>query len=92
MIIVNLIQNAFHHTAEGKISIRICSGSIAVTDTGIGIDNCALQKVAEPHVRGDHSQGFGLGLSIVKRLCDQFGWQLGIESEVNQGTKVQLRF
>jgi signal transduction histidine kinase len=92
MIIVNLIQNAFHHTADGKISIHICNESITVTDTGIGIDNCALQIVAEPHVRGEHSQGYGLGLSIVKRLCDQFGWQLDIESEVNRGTKVQLRF
>jgi signal transduction histidine kinase len=43
-------------------------------------------------MRGSDSDGFGLGLSIVSRLCDRFGWQLEIESVVGSGTTAQLIF
>jgi signal transduction histidine kinase len=92
MIIVNLVQNALSNTTEGKITVKICNDWVTVSDTGSGIATCDLQTVTQPHVRGKTSAGFGLGLAIVKRLCNRFGWHLEIDSEIGQGTKVDLIF
>lgn len=91
-VIVNLIKNAFQHTAKGRITVRICNAHLTVSDTGAGIAACDLAVVTEPHVRGQDSSGYGLGLAIVKRLCDRFGWHLVIDSRVDQGTVAQLFF
>jgi signal transduction histidine kinase len=91
-VIVNLINNAFHHTVKGTISIQVCGDRISITDTGEGIDACELQTVTQPYSRGESSNGYGLGLSIVRRLCDRFGWRFQIESDVGKGTKVTLFF
>ena len=92
IIITNLIQNAFRYTVEGKIMVRICTDSVIISDTGVGIDVCDLSSITEPHTRGCTSCGFGLGLAIVKRLCSRFGWQFTIDSEAGQGTTVKLFF
>jgi signal transduction histidine kinase len=90
--ITNLIQNAVRYTSNGRITIYVREDRVLVCDTGIGIDGADLKNITQPHVRGNGSDGFGLGLSIVSRLCDRFGWQLEIESEVNCGTTAQLIF
>jgi signal transduction histidine kinase len=92
IIIVNLIQNAFRYTFEGKITVRTCADRVVIADTGAGIDSCDLPTVTEPHKRGCTSCGFGLGLAIVKRLCNRFGWQFAIDSEPDRGTTVTLAF
>lgn len=91
-VIVNLIKNAFHHTATGRITVHACPGRLTVTDTGAGIAACDIEVVTTPHVRGRDSSGHGLGLAIVKRLCDRFGWQLVIDSMIEKGTVAQLLF
>jgi signal transduction histidine kinase len=92
MVIMNLIQNAFHYTAQGKITVQICNDRITVSDTGAGIETQELEKITQPHVRGNNSTGFGLGLAIVKKLCQRFGWRLEINSKLGQGTNVDLIF
>jgi signal transduction histidine kinase len=92
MIIINLIQNAFHNTAQGKIEVQICNDRITVSDTGAGIDTPELEAITQPHVRGNNSTGFGLGLAIVKKLCHRFNWRLEINSKLGQGTNVDLIF
>jgi signal transduction histidine kinase len=91
-VINNLIHNAFHNTTAGKITVNICSDRILISDTGKGIDACDLPTVTEPHIRGEESQGFGLGLAIAKRICHRFGWKLYIDSKIGEGTTVQLHF
>lgn len=90
--LTNLIRNAVQHTTCGTISVIVKNDRVVVADTGAGIDTDALKRVTQPHVRGDRSEGFGLGLSIVKRLCDRLGWGFEIESEVGRGTTVELIF
>lgn len=91
-VITNLVHNAFHNTATGKITIDICCDHILISDTGKGINTCDLPAVTEPHVRGEGSHGFGLGLAIVKRMCHRFGWKFHIDSKIGEGTTVQLHF
>ena len=86
----NLIQNAVRYTANGHITVYVRDDRVLVSDTGIGIVRSDLDKITQPHVRGSGSEGFGLGLSLVKRLCDRFGWQFKIESEVDRGTTAHL--
>jgi len=90
--LTNLIQNAVRYTSNGHITVCVRDDRVLVSDTGIGIDGSDLERLTQPHVRGTGSNGFGLGLSIVNRLCDRFGWQFEIESEVDRGTTAQLIF
>ena len=90
--LTNLIQNAIRYTSNGQITVYVREDRVQVCDTGIGIDGSDLENIKQPHVRGMGSDGFGLGLSIVSRLCDRFGWQFKIESEVGRGTTAQLIF
>ena len=92
IMLTNLIRNAIQHTSSGKISITLKSDRVSVSDTGAGMEPGDLKLVNQLHLRGDRYQGFGLGLSIVKRLCERLGWRLKIESEKGRGTKAQLIF
>ena len=90
--LTNLIQNAVRHTSNGHVSVYVRDDRLTVSDTGIGIKRSDLDNITQPYIRGTDSNGFGLGLSIVKRLCDRFDWQFEIESEVDRGTTVHLIF
>jgi signal transduction histidine kinase len=89
---VNLIQNAFRHTTHGEIRIEILDDRIVIADSGEGIDECDVDKLTAPHVRGLSSTGFGLGLTIVERLCTRFGWRFELDSEIGCGTTATLFF
>ena len=43
-----------------------------------------------PRENSEQVAGFGLGLYYVKKMCDQHKWKVLIESEVNEGTEVQI--
>ena len=90
--IINLVQNAFQYTIAGNITVLIDKDRVTISDTGKGIENSRLAAVKQPHFRGDDSQGFGLGLAIVGRLCKRFGWHFDIDSELGKGTIVHLVF
>jgi len=90
--LTNIIRNALQSMPNGKITVDVHTDRVVVSDTGVGIAAKDLKTVTQPHVRGSGSQGFGLGLSIVSRLCDRFGWQLEMQSTVGSGTTVQLIF
>jgi signal transduction histidine kinase len=53
-----------------------------------------VAQVFEPFVRGDNKSraGHGVGLTIVKRLSDRFGWPVRFESTVGVGTRVAVEF
>lgn len=65
--------------------------SIAVTDTGPGLDVDELDKLFEPFYT-TKQKGTGLGLTIVSRLIEQNGGHIGISSAVGEGTTFSLRF
>ena len=67
-----------------------------VIDTGRGIPNHARDRLFEPFYRSElhgeaEESGAGLGLAIVSRLCELMGAKITIESEVGQGTTVEVR-
>ncbi len=88
--ITNLVRNAIQFTTRGTITITLQESFIEIRDTGEGIENNQLDSVTQTHIKGKDSQGFGLGLSIVSRLCKRFGWKLDIDSQPGKGTQVRI--
>lgn len=88
----NLIRNAFTYTESGRITIQLLADRLLVNDSGIGIRPEEMGKLFQRYYRGAVSQGTGIGLSLVKRICDRYQWQISIESRENTGTSAQLIF
>lgn len=98
-VVVNLLSNALKYTEEGQVGIRVTREQdawiLAVHDTGKGIPPDELEHIFEefyqltnPH--RDRKEGFGLGLSIVKRTLGLLNLDWKIESEVGSGTTFTL--
>jgi signal transduction histidine kinase/CheY-like chemotaxis protein len=101
-IFMNIISNAIKYNKYGgKIFIQaivleqtedkvICRFS--VTDTGIGMSEDFQKQMFEPFTQ-EHGEnrsefkGTGLGLSIVKRIIEEMGGEIRVESELDIGTK-----
>lgn len=94
LLLDNVIGNAVRYTPQGRIVICYRDGALTVTDTGVGIPVEHLAHVFDRHYRGsDVPGGRGLGLSIVKRVCEAHGWECTIGNvEQGSGTRVTVRF
>lgn len=98
----NLMSNAVRYTPDGgriELSWRVQDGrgSMAVSDSGIGIDPEHLPRLTERFYRVDLSRardtgGTGLGLSIVKHVAQRHGGELLIESQPGKGSVFRLQF
>ncbi len=103
-VLINLVGNAIKFTPSGEIVVRVgragaapegdersATLTLAVTDTGIGIDPLKRELIFDPFAQADstHSRRFGgtgLGLSIVARLVDAMGGWINVESEPGRGS------
>lgn len=92
IVLTNIIRNAIQHTVSGNIRVILKNDRVIVSDTGEGMGPDDLKLISQPIVRGDLNKGFGIGLSIVKRICKRAGWKLDIESKRGRGTTVHLIF
>lgn len=92
IVIANLLRNSFTYTERGSVRIRLDAHTLSVADTGLGIPRDALDKVFQRLYRGAHSEGAGIGLSLVKKICDRYGWSIALDSEEGRGTRAELRF
>lgn len=92
IVLSNLIRNAFTYTPTGTVSISIEDNGLTVSDTGSGIRSEEIGQVFQQHFKGTGSTGSGIGLSLVKRICDRYGWQIVINSTEGHGTSAHLIF
>jgi signal transduction histidine kinase len=92
IVVSNLIRNAFTYTPSGSVSISVVDNGLTVSDTGTGIHGEEIGKVFQQHFKGAGSTGSGIGLSLVKRICDRYGWETIIDSSEGQGTSAKLVF
>ncbi len=90
----NLLANACAFTEEGRIEVRIQEDCLVVTDSGIGMSPEVLKRAFDPFFRADieNPSGKGMGLSIVRRLGERFGWPMQLSSVQGQGTTAVIRF
>jgi signal transduction histidine kinase len=92
IVIANLLRNSFTYTERGSIRLRLDEHEMRINDTGLGIPRDALDKVFLRLYKGTHSEGAGIGLSLVKKICDRYGWKIELNSIEGQGTEAILRF
>ncbi|MCG8313762.1 MAG: response regulator [Pseudomonadales bacterium] len=99
-VLQSLLNNAFHYTYEGGISVRVSCDiesdthatlQVEVTDTGTGIPEDKVKEIRrslsqEGGSLADRFSGLGIGLAISKQLIDSMGGKLTIRSTEGLGT------
>jgi signal transduction histidine kinase/DNA-binding response OmpR family regulator len=100
-ILLNLLSNAVKFTQHGEIVVRAQASvegdnsvlaRFDVIDSGIGIGPETQARLFQPFTQADSSTtrrygGTGLGLAISKRLVELMGGEIGVESEIDKGTR-----
>ena len=97
-VLINLLDNAVKFTERGEVGFRVEpepeSGKLLfrVWDTGIGMDERAVQKLFRPFTQADESTtrkfgGTGLGLAICKDLVEAMGGKLQVASFPDRGSR-----
>lgn len=103
-ILLNLLGNAIKFTERGRVELAVsCSErtesravlNFAVTDTGIGIDSAALDRLFKPFSQVDTSMsrrygGTGLGLAISQRIAQAMGGLIQVQSTIGRGSCFRL--
>ena len=96
VILEQVLSNSLKYTKEGSIEIYFQEGSLYIKDTGLGIQNADLLRVFERGFSGYNGrltqQSSGLGLYLSKKIADQLGHKIAIDSQVGQGTTVSIVF
>jgi signal transduction histidine kinase len=94
VLLGNLIRNAILYTEHGHIDIIVTHSSVIIKDSGIGMPEDQVEQIFSPYYRGNSTTavGHGVGLTIVKRLSDRFGWPLRIDSAPDKGTRIEILF
>jgi signal transduction histidine kinase len=94
VLVGNVLRNAFSYTDAGEVAVDIRPYGVLISDTGVGMAPGTVREMYEPFVRGDAGRrgGHGVGLTIVRRLSERFGWPVEISSQLGVGTRVEIRF
>ncbi|MET0795499.1 MAG: ATP-binding protein, partial [Polyangiaceae bacterium] len=99
-IVLNLISNAFKHTFEGGVTVRLRGVGeyveLQVEDTGTGIEPADLPRLFERfhRVRSSRSrthEGSGIGLALVRELAELLGGSVSATSEPGRGSQFSVR-
>jgi signal transduction histidine kinase len=94
ILLGNLLRNAFSYTDAGQVVVEIGERTVTIRDTGVGMPAGKIEEMFRPFVRGEGNRrgGHGVGLTIVRRLSDRFGWPIRIDSQPGVGTRVEITF
>jgi len=91
-LIDNVLSNAIkYNKVKGNITITLNENNLSIEDTGRGMKKEDIDYMFDRYARFDKSVGgFGIGLNIVKMICNEYDLSINIESTLNIGTKVLI--
>jgi two-component system OmpR family sensor kinase len=94
MLFGNLINNAIKYSMPNSvIDIRLKEGVFSIQDYGIGIEEEKIEHIFRKFNREtEYAGGFGIGLSIVKKICEAYSIKLEVSSQKSVGTLFTLTF
>ncbi|MCL2075418.1 MAG: HAMP domain-containing histidine kinase [Betaproteobacteria bacterium] len=89
----NLLRNALYYTEKGWVRLTLEDGGFRVEDSGIGIPDSEKEDIFQSFTHGTQArgEGHGLGLSLVRRIATQEGWQISLESLPDGGSRFTVR-
>jgi len=93
-VIDNLISNAIkYNKRHGTVGIKLRDRLLIIWDTGIGINEEKIPFIFDRYMRFNNSEGgFGVGLSIVKKILDEYDISIEVESKEGEGTRMVLKW
>ncbi len=87
----NLLRNAAENTDQGRILVAVRDGVVEIADSGRGVDAADTARRYRESLRAAApTRGQGLGLFLIGRICERFGWRLAIEPMPSNGTLARL--
>lgn len=99
-VVQNLVSNAIKFTSSGEVDVILSEEDgdfvLEVRDTGVGIDPVFHDRIFEKFFRVHQAkgsparQGSGLGLTIVKGLCEAHGGKVSVESALGRGSRFRV--
>lgn len=94
IVLTNLLKNAIVNIEQGDINILLDEAGLTLEDSGPGLPEMVKQFVNGDSITAEreNTNYLGLGLSIVKRICEREKWQINVEDREPQGTRFRLRF
>jgi len=93
-LIDNLLSNAIkYNKISGQIKVILTKNSLIIEDTGKGISKENLNRLFDRYSRFDKSVGgFGIGLNIVSLIAKEYNFKIEVDSKVDIGTKVKIKW
>lgn len=91
IICVNLLRNAIEHAPNGTVILQLKDKTLSVEDTGVGIPEPIQSHIFESGFT-TREDGTGIGLSLLKRICDRYSLTIDVDSTPDRGTKFSVAF
>ena len=97
-LIENLLSNAFHYSQNNQtITICLSHHQLMIKDEGIGMNQDVIDKIKEGPYRSveaikHYKQGSGMGMQIVYDIINRYHFNISIDSEINKGTTIKIKF
>ncbi len=87
VIIDNLLRNAFQHGATGEVKINLSKDSIQIVNLKL-----TTQATESSKTKNTETKGYGIGLMIVKRICQRLDWQINLGDKGEAYFETEIRF
>jgi len=81
LLINNLLSNALNYASSKRLSISATQHQMQFVNESDVASIVDSNDILRPQIKGKASSGLGLGLYLVKRICEQFGWAVKVSTE-----------